>query len=805
MKIQRNNQEIELHTKLPTLPLRDVVIFPYTIYPLLIGRQFTINALQEAMMLEKQVFLCAQRRPDQDRPKEEDLYEVGVIARILQVMKLPNGALKALVEGLARAKATKFEVTQQLFSAELEPLIPKAESPRRLEALSRAVTDGFAEYVRLNRRIPEEVISSIEGIEEPDHLADAVSAQLLIRLDGRQKLLESITVSERLRELAKLLSSEVEILKLERKIDTSVRESLSQSQREHYLQQQLKAIREELGQYDDPSADIDELYEKLDELDAPEEVKARAEEEIRKLSRMHPFSAESTVARSYLDWLFTLPWNVLTTDNEDFDDVESRLNNDHHGLEKPKRRILEHLAVLKISKQAKGPILCLVGPPGVGKTSLGKSIANALDRKFVRVSLGGVHDEAEIRGHRRTYIGSLPGRIVQGMKKAGSRNPLFLLDEIDKVGSDFRGDPAAALLEALDPEQNSTFSDNYLELEFDLSQTLFVTTANSLAGIPRPLLDRMEVIQLPGYSEPEKIAIARSFLLPKLIEEMGLAQVDIEISDETLRYLIRHYTREAGVRDIERKLGALLRQVATKIARRKSKARPKPFVFGEKEIRKTLGPERIIGKQVKEDPQPGYAVGLAWTEMGGETMPVEVTVMSGSGKIHLTGKLGEVMKESAGASMSYLRTNARRFGLDPNFLAKRDIHVHVPEGAVPKDGPSAGITIAVALLSALTGIATKPFVAMTGEITLTGDVLAIGGLNEKLLAAKRAGVETVILPEKNRKDLAEIKPDVTKGLNLRYVRTLDQALRQVFQESVFVRRGKVRSLPQGTPSGARLN
>ncbi|HSG98409.1 MAG TPA: endopeptidase La [candidate division Zixibacteria bacterium] len=787
MKITRNNTEIEIHTTLPALPLRDVVIFPYTIYPLLIGRQFTINALQEAMMLEKQVFLCAQRRPELDRPEADDLYQVGVIARVLQVMKLPNGALKALVEGLVRARIVRFGENKQHFSVTVEPLLSEPENDRRLEALSRSVTDSFAEYVRLNRRIPEEVIASTEGIEDLDQLSDAIAAQMLVRLDARQKILECVNLGERMRELARLLSSEIEILKLERKIDSSVRESLSQSQREHYLQQQLKAIREELGQFDDPSADIDELYEKLDDLQAPDEVKERAEEEVRRLSRMHPYSAEAAVARSYLEWIFSLPWSVVTDDRKDFDEVERLLDADHHGLEKPKRRILEHLAVLKMSRSVRGPILCFVGPPGVGKTSLGKSIAHALDRKFIRASLGGVHDEAEIRGHRRTYIGSLPGRIVQGMKKAGSRNPVFLLDEIDKLGSDFRGDPSSALLEALDPEQNKTFSDNYLELDFDLSQTLFITTANSIAGIPRPLLDRMEVIRLPGYSESEKLSIVRNFLMPKLTAEMGLEAVMIEISDETLRYMLRHYTREAGVRDAERRLGALLRRVATKLARQKS-ARKRIFAFTEKELRKILGPERFIGTEVKENPTPGYAVGLAWTEMGGETLPVEVTVMPGVGKLTLTGKLGEVMKESATAGLSYIRSRARQFGLDQEFLKKLDIHVHVPEGAVPKDGPSAGITIVAGLLSALTDVPTRPFVAMTGEITLTGDVLQIGGLNEKLLAAKRAGITTVVLPEKNRKDMAEIKPEVSEGLTLRFVRTLDQALRHIFPRPVRARR-----------------
>ncbi len=797
MKIIRKDEEIIIRTKLPALPLRDMVIFPYTIYPLLIGRQFTINALQEAMMLDKQVFLCAQKSPEEEKPKRNDLYSVGVVARVLQVMKLPNGTLKALVEGLVRARVVSFGKSTQFFSARIEPVETISVPSRKLEALSRSVTDAFSEYVRLNRRIPDEAIGSISSAEGADHLADVISSQTLLRLESKQRLLELVDPRKRLTELTQLLASEIEILKLERKIDSSVRESLTQSQRESYLQQQLKAIREELGQLDEPASDVDELLTNLAELKAPEEVKTRAEEEVRKLSRMHPFSAEAAVARGYLDWIFALPWEKLTKDREDFDEVERLLNEDHYGLDKPKRRILEHLAVLKISKNVRGPILCFVGPPGVGKTSIGKSIASALDRKFIRASLGGTHDEAEIRGHRRTYIGSLPGRILQGLKKAGSRNPVFLLDEIDKIGSDFRGDPASALLEALDPEQNKTFSDNYLELDFDLSQALFITTANSIGGIPHALLDRMEVIHLSGYSEYEKLEISKSFLIPKLIEEMGLSDYKIEISDETLGYLIRHYTREAGVREIERKLNMLLRQVATKLARRKSRSASrkttKPFSFSTNDLKKILGPERFEGSEVKESPAPGYAVGLAWTALGGQTLPVEVTIMVGAGKLTLTGKLGEVMKESATAGLSYIRSHAHEFALDPKAFARMDIHVHVPQGAVPKDGPSAGITIVVALLSALTNTPVKGLVAMTGEITLTGDVLPIGGLKEKLLAAKRDGIKTVIVPEKNRKDLAEMGPEVTDGLKLRYVRTLEQVIRYAFDEKMQSRRKPMKS------------
>ncbi len=808
MKIIRKDEEIVIRTKLPALPLRDMVIFPYTIYPLLIGRQFTINALQEAMMLDKQVFLCAQKSPEEEKPKRSDLYSVGVVARVLQVMKLPNGTLKALVEGLVRAKVVSFGKSTQFFSAKIEPIEPQTVPSRKLEALSRSVSDAFAEYVRLNRRIPDEAIGSISAAEGADHLADVISSQALVRLGAKQRLLEAFDPRKRLAELSKLLASEIEILKLERKIDSSVRESLTQSQRESYLQQQLKAIREELGQIDDPSSDVDELFTKLASLKAPAEAKSRAEEEVRKLSRMHPYSAEAAVARGYLDWIFALPWESLTKDRGNFDEVERLLNEDHYGLEKPKRRILEHLAVLKISQNVRGPILCFVGPPGVGKTSLGKSIARALDRKFIRASLGGTHDEAEIRGHRRTYIGSLPGRILQGLKKAGSRNPVFLLDEIDKIGADFRGDPASALLEALDPEQNKTFSDNYLELDFDLSQTLFITTANSIAGIPHPLLDRMEVIRLSGYSEYEKLEIAKTFLIPKLTEEMGLSDVKIDISDKTLGYLLRHYTREAGVREAERKLNMLFRQVATKLARRKSGKASKSsriFKFSVNDVKKILGPERFVGSEVKEAPEPGYAVGLAWTELGGQTLPVEVTTMVGAGKLTLTGKLGDVMKESAIAGLSYIRSHAEEFGINPKSFSETDIHVHVPQGAVPKDGPSAGITIVVAILSALTKTPAKALVAMTGEVTLTGDVLAIGGLKEKLLAAKRDGIRTVLLPEKNRKDLSEFSSEVTGGLKLRFVRTLEQAIRHAFDDKLQFRRRRQTKNTSGATHTPRVN
>jgi ATP-dependent Lon protease len=778
MKVDLVEEKIEIKSRLPILPLRDVVIYPHMIYPLLIGRQFTISALQEAMILDKQLFLVAQKNPEIDLPGQDDLHQVGVISRILQVLKLPNGNIKVLIEGLIRAKIKTFNKTGSFYTARLQILEPDQIKDQEAEALSRNLMELFSEYVRLNRRIPEEVLFSVTSIDEFQRLADTIAAHILLKMETKQRILELDSVKKQMAELTEILRSEIEILKIEQKIDGTVRESLTRNQKEFYLQQQLKAIKEELGQGEDVANEVDDLIEKLAKLSAPKEVKERADEEIKKLSKMHPYSAESSVIRTYIEWILALPWNVHTKDRSDFQEVRSILDGDHYGLEKPKKRILEHLAVLKVAGQVKGPILCLIGPPGVGKTSLGRSVARALDRKFVRMSLGGIHDEAEIRGHRKTYVGSLPGRIIQSLKKAGSANPVFLLDEVDKIGTDFRGDPAAALLEVLDPEQNSAFSDNYLELDFDLSRVLFITTANSASGIPPALTDRMEIIRLPGYLEHEKINIIRKFLIPKLKKELGLEGISLEFEDAALLEIIRDYTRESGVREAERKLASIMRKVAQTLAEGK---KVRKFPIRKNKLASYLGVASFSGTDIQENPGPGYAVGLAWTEFGGEVMPIEVTLMKGQAKLTLTGRIGTVMQESASAALSYIRSRAEKFNLEKDFFDKMEIHLHAPEGAVPKDGPSAGITILVAILSALTNRPVRSSLAFTGEVTLSGDILAIGGLNEKLLAAKRLGIKDIIYPYKNKKDLTELPKELLKDLNLIPVKKADEVFAIAFK------------------------
>lgn len=775
MKLKHNTETIDIKSRLPVVPLRDVVVFPHMIYPLLVGRKMTVNALQEAMIRDKQLFLMAQRVPSIEVPAADDLFEVGVVARVLQVMKMPNGTLKVLVEGLVRAEVVRLAKTDNHLSARIRVVPPDVEQyDRETEALSRKVTEQFAEYIRLNRRIPDEVLVSVASIEEYTQLADTIAAHILHKIETKQAILSAYSIKEQFRILTDVLTEEVEILRLEQKIDGSVRDSMSRSQREMYLQQQLKAIKDELGQADDQSADVEDLLAQLASRAYPQRVKDKAEEEIKRLSRMHPYSAESGVVRSYVEWLLALPWEITTEDRTDFSEVQSILDGDHYGLEKAKKRILEHLAVIRLAGKVKGPILCLVGPPGVGKTSVGRSIARSMGRNFVRMSLGGIHDEAEIRGHRRTYIGAMPGRIIQALKKTESSNPVFLLDEIDKVGKDFRGDPASALLEVLDPEQNNTFSDNYLEVEYDLSGILFITTANTTASIPAPLRDRMEIIRLPGYLEFEKAAIARDYLFPKIKKEMGIESINLELRDDAIYEVIRYHTREAGVRELERQLAAMVRKTAVEMAKGKKFRR---VVFTKSKAGKLLGPRRYIDTNIKTHPTVGYAVGLAWTEMGGEALPVEVLPMRGKAKLTLTGSLGDVMRESASAALSFIRNHTKRYGLADEFYEDMELHVHIPEGAVPKDGPSAGITLTVAMLSSVTGIPVRTDIAMTGEITLTGDVLPIGGLNEKLLAAKRNGISEIIIPEKNRKDLPDLQPELLDGLTLHFVRRIDEVIK----------------------------
>jgi ATP-dependent Lon protease len=778
VSIQHNEETIEIPPVLPVLPLRDVVLFPHMIYPLLVGRPFSVEALQRAMMEDRLLFLCAQERSDVESPQPKDLYRVGVVARVLQVLKIPSGTLKVLVEGLVRGRLGVFEKSRNFFAAQITPSLPETPaSDIESEALMRSVLSLFSEYVRLNRRIPDEVLLYLTNIKGRARLTDTISAHLLQRMDVKQTLLEAMSVRDQLNKLQELLRSEIEILKIEQRIDGTVRENLSRSQREYYLQQQLKAIKEELGQGEDASVDVDTYNQKLASVPLPDEAKTKAQEEIARLQRMHPYSPEAGVVRSYLDWIFSMPWGSRTADRREFDEVRRILNEDHYGLKKPKRRIIEHLSVLRLADRVKGPILCLVGPPGVGKTSLGKSVARALDRKFVRMSLGGVRDEAEIRGHRRTYIGSLPGRIVQSLKKAGSMNPVFLLDEVDKIGVDFRGDPASALLEVLDPEQNKSFVDHYLEVELDLSQVLFITTANTLHGIPVPLIDRMEIIRLPGYLEHEKIAIAEEHLLPKLIEEMGMKHLRISWGPTVLLTVIREYTREAGVRELERQISTCLRHIAELHV---LSVKRKVFKITRTLLRKFLGVPPYVEADLWTKPAIGRVVGLAWTSRGGTVLPVEVSLMPGTGRLALTGQLGSVMKESAQAALSLIRSHSRLFGLAPQFYKELEIHIHVPEGAVPKDGPSAGITLAVAMVSALTKTPVPPSVAFTGELTLSGSVLPIGGLNEKVLAAKRNNVMTIVMPSRNKLELEDLPPELKSDMKFVLASHLGQVLRAAF-------------------------
>ncbi|MFH1685970.1 MAG: endopeptidase La [bacterium] len=795
MKLQYNTESIDVPLRLPIIPLRDVVVFPYMMYPLLIGREFTVNALQRAMVRGKQVLLVAQKRADIESPKREDLYDVGVVARILQVMKMPNGTLKVLVEGLARVRLASFSRRERYLQAQVEILQADDGDRKETVALARNVSERFAEYVRLNRRIPDEVVLTVSSVDDLNQRTDTIAAHLLHRIDTKQKILEAVNVSDRLRVLTDVLEEEIEILKIERKIDGNVRESMSRSQREYYLQQQLKAIKDELGQFDEPGAEVDDLFAKLEAGDFPEEVRSKADDEIKRLSKMHPYSAESGVVRSYLEWLLAIPWRRSSSDRDNFKEVKAILDGDHYGLQKAKERIIEHLAVMSLAGKVRGPILCLVGPPGVGKTSVGRSIARALGRNFVRMSLGGVHDEAEIRGHRRTYIGAMPGKIIQLIKKAGSNNPLLLLDEIDKIGSDFRGDPASALLEVLDPEQNCTFADNYLEVEFDLSNVLFITTANTTESIPPALKDRMEVIRLPGYLDFEKVAIARDYLVPKLKKQSGLHSVDTAFREGALEEIIRYYTREAGVRELERQMMSMLRKTAVEISEGQKRRR---ITYGRPQVTKALGQRKYTETDIKKRPTIGYAVGLAWTSMGGEVLPVEVVPMKGKAQLTLTGSLGDVMQESATAALSYVRRHAVELGLATNFYDEMELHIHIPEGAVPKDGPSAGITLLAALVSTLTKIGVRTDTAMTGEITLGGDVLPVGGLNEKLLAANRQGITRIVLPERNRKDIVELQKELVDGLELHFVRQVSEALGLVLTQMPTRRPRKAPPTARGT-------
>jgi ATP-dependent Lon protease len=758
----------------PLLPLRDIVVFPHMVVPLFVGREKSVRALERAMAGDRTLLLAAQRDAKSDDPGREEIFDIGTLGSIVQLVRLPDGTVKVLVEGKRRARVVDWGANDEFLAVRVELIEEPEEASVETEALMRSVNTAFETYVKLNKKVPPEMVTTVNSVTDASRLSDIVVAHLNLNVEEKQRILEIQSPRARLEEIYGLLQGEIDVLQVESRIRSRVKKQMERSQKEYYLNEQMRAIQKELGERDEFKNEIQELEEKLAEHSLPEHAEDRCKKEIRKLKMMSPMSAEATVVRNYIDWILSLPWNKTKQEKIDVKEAEKILDGDHFGLEKPKERILEYLAVRALVGHMKGPILCLVGPPGVGKTSLGRSIARATDRDFVRVSLGGVRDEAEIRGHRRTYIGALPGKIIQGLKKAGSGNPVFLLDEVDKMSTDFRGDPSSALLEVLDPEQNKSFDDHYLDLEYDLSKILFITTANTLATIPRPLQDRMEIIQLPGYIEEEKLEIAKQFLVPKQIKEHGLEGQAIEFTEPGLYEMIRRYTKEAGVRSLEREIGSICRKLAREVVSNDGKT---SATIGPKQVRKYLGvPKYRFGKREESD-QVGIATGLAFTEVGGELLTIEALVTAGKGRIQVSGHLGDVMKESAQAALSYVRRRAKQLGLARDFYQKVDLHVHVPEGGVPKDGPSAGITMATALVSALTGIPVRANIAMTGEITLRGRVLPIGGLKEKLIAAVRGGIETVLIPKENERDLREITAKVKRRLDIRSVENMDEVLR----------------------------
>ena len=763
--------------QLPVLPLRDVVVFPHMVIPLFVGRDKSIRALDIAMEGDKRILLVAQKSAETDDPEGADLYEIGTLAQVLQLLKLPDGTIKVLVEGVSRVTVSQVREVDGTLAGVGHVVDPvDGREPREVEAIARSLVSLFEQYVKTNRKLPPELMQTLSGIDEPGRLADIVSAHLGVRLGEKQRLLETVDTAERLELLVGLVDGEIDVQQMEKRIRGRVKSQMEKSQREYYLNEQMKAIQKELGEIDDAPNDIEELARKIAEAGMPKAVETKAKNEFNKLKQMSPMSAEAAVVRNYLDWLLGVPWKKRSKVRKDLKAAQDTLDADHYGLEKVKERILEYLAVQTRVKQMKGPILCLVGPPGVGKTSLGQSIAKATNRKFVRMSLGGVRDEAEIRGHRRTYVGSMPGRIVQNLNKAGQKNPLFVLDEIDKMSMDFRGDPSSALLEVLDPEQNNAFNDHYLEVDLDLSEVMFVATSNSL-NIPGPLLDRMEVIRIPGYTEEEKTSIATRYLVPKQMKANGLKATELKIAADAIQDIVRYYTRESGVRNLEREIAKICRKVVKEIALAgPAKGKAKAVNVGSKNLEKYLGVRRFDFGRAEQDNEIGMVTGLAWTEVGGDLLQIESTLVPGKGNLILTGQLGDVMKESASAALSVVRARTERLGIDVDFLQKQDVHVHVPDGATPKDGPSAGIAMTTALVSMLTKIPVRAEVAMTGEITLRGKVTAIGGLKEKLLAALRGGIDTVIIPEENRKDLADIPKNVTEHLKIVPVKWIDEVL-----------------------------
>ena len=764
----------ETSSAIPLLPLRDIVVFPTMVVPLFVGRPKSIKALEDAVANGRQLLLAAQRVAAKDEPEVDDIFRIGTLGSIIQLLRLPDQTVKVLVEGKGRARITDIVSEDPYFSAEYDLLEEENPVTSEIEALVRSVHATFENYVKLNKKVPAEVQGNVGQIQEAARLSDTVATHLNLKLEDRQKLLEEADPAKRLEEVYGLMQAEIEVLEVEKRIRGRVKKQMEKSQKEYYLNEQMRAIQKELGDRDEFKNEVSELEEQLQAKDMPDEARERTDKEIKKLKMMSPMAAEATVVRNYIDWMLALPWNETTGENEDIAQAERVLNEDHFGLEKPKERILEFLAVQSLVDTMKGPILCLAGPPGVGKTSLGKSIARATGRDFVRISLGGVRDEAEIRGHRRTYIGALPGKIIQGLKKAGSSNPIFLLDEVDKMSTDFRGDPSSALLEVLDPEQNNTFNDHYLDIDYDLSKVMFVCTANVLHQIPRPLQDRMEIITLPGYIESEKLQIARDYLVKKQLEANGLAPEQIEFTDGGILEIIRYFTRESGVRGLERELASICRKVAREVVK-EGEAHRKVRITPAR-VKKLLGERKFRHGEAEEEDRVGLCTGLAYTEVGGELLQTEVAVTPGRGKLVITGRLGEVMQESANAAMSYVRQRAKQLGLTADFYSKVDIHIHVPEGATPKDGPSAGITLATAVASALTRVPVRANVAMTGEITLRGRVLPIGGLKEKLIAAHRGGIDTVVIPKDNEKDLKEIPPHIKRGLTLIPAEHMDEVL-----------------------------
>jgi len=761
----------------PVLPLRDIVVFPHMIVPLFVGREKSVRALEDVMNDDKQILLVTQKNAAQDDPTPDDIYRVGTIGTVLQLLKLPDGTVKVLVEGTQRAEITSFTENEAFFQAEAAPLAEPEEDSRELEALARAVVTQFEQYIKLNKKIPPEVLVSINQIDESAKLADTICSHLTLKIPEKQELLETFKTSQRLEKVYGFMEGEIGVLQVEKRIRNRVKRQMEKTQREYYLNEQMKAIQKELGEGEDGKDEVAELEEKIKKTKLSKEAREKSLAELKKLKTMSPMSAEATVVRNYLDWMLSIPWKKSTKVKSDIKLAEKVLNEDHYGLEKVKERILEYLAVQQRMKKIKGPILCLVGPPGVGKTSLGRSIATATGRNFVRLSLGGVRDEAEVRGHRRTYIGSMPGKVLQSMKKAKSSNPLFLLDEIDKLGADWRGDPSSALLEVLDPEQNATFNDHYLEVDYDLSDVMFITTANTLR-MPQPLLDRMEIIRIPGYTEDEKVQIAKRHLIPKSIKDHGLEPSEWSIADEALRDLVRYYTREAGVRSLEREIANLARKAIKEILTRDIKS----LKVTRKNLNKYAGVQKFRASEAEKEDVVGVTTGLAWTEVGGELLSIEAVTVPGKGKVTSTGKLGDVMRESIHAGESFVKSRAAGFGIKPQTIEKNDIHVHVPEGATPKDGPSAGVAMVTSIVSVLTGVPVRADVAMTGEISLRGRVLPIGGLKEKLLAALRGGIKTVLIPKDNEKDLADIPDNVLKGLKIIPVSEVGEVLANALAE-----------------------